>query len=48
MHHISNADNVNSIHLYSPHNMVAQANKTATGKNATKKKENIHSFTLQI
>jgi len=28
------------IHLYSPYNMVAQANKTGTSKNTTNKKNN--------
>jgi len=27
------------IHLYSPHNMVAQTNKTGTSKNTTNEKE---------
>jgi len=27
------------IHLYSPHNMAAQANKTGTSKNTTNEKE---------
>jgi len=37
------------IHLYSPYNMVAQANKTATSKNTTNEKEkNNDSSTLHI